>query len=181
MPSEYGNSRINKMFKGNAVLTATIAEKEYKRQFEKSFPVAVADLFAKEFTGTEISLTPEQKATVAALEQSFPAPEQKDPLKATAVKDGDKELSQHEIGVVIEYYVHPALRPAFHAINAKFDVEQRSVARAELEKELGVAKPKKTVKADSAVIALAEVLFSAKMADSMEVATTMAKAKLGIS
>jgi len=173
------------MFNGKAVLSATIkaegSEKDYKREFSKLFPVSIADLFAKDFTGAEISLTPEQKATVAALEQSFPAPEQKEPIKATTVKDGDKELSQHEIGVVIEYYVHPALRPAFHAINAKFDVEQRSTARAELEKELGVAKPKKTVKADSAVLALAEVLFSAKMADSMEAATILAKTKLGIS
>src|SRR3990172_3697197 len=132
------------MFRGNAVLTATIAEKEYKRQFEKAFPVSLADLFAKEFSGSDISLTAEQLAVVAAFEDAFPAPTSKEYLKATVVKDGDKTLGQYEIGAVVEYYVHPALRPAFHAINAKYDVEQRSSVRAALETELGVAKPKKT-------------------------------------
>lgn len=168
------------MFNGKAVLTATIQEKEYKRQFAKLFPVSLADLFAKEFSGQDITLTDDQKAVVAAFDAAFPAPEQKEPLKATSVKDGDSVLTQHEIGDVIAYNVHPALRPAFHAVNAKFDVEQRSTARAELEKELGVAKPKKTIKIDDAVQQLAATLFEFKVAETLELAIVEAKKRLKV-
>src|SRR5258705_42058 len=96
------------MFNGNAVLTATIktpeGEKDYKRQFSKLFPISLADLFSKEFSGNEIALNAEQEAVLAAFDLAFPSPTNKEALKATKVSDNGTELSQHEIGSVTEYY-----------------------------------------------------------------------------